>query len=83
MEALTKGPGSLSDQRDELSIVIHNLKSGSLQLSDYVLEMFERASAYFAQTGSLQLPDVRNRQIEELLQMARAVRSPSASHECP
>lgn len=71
---LTKGPGSLLEQQDELSIVMHNLTAGSLQLSDYLLEMFERASAYFSQIGRLQLPDYKNQQLQQLLDMARAVR---------
>jgi hypothetical protein len=68
--SIARGPGRLGEKKDELQLVIDNIKHGQLKLADYLLEMFERASLYFQQIGARQLPEYKVRQIMELHEMA-------------
>lgn len=75
--SIVRGPGRLGEKKDELQLVIDNIKAGQLKLADYLLEMFERASMYFQQIGARQLPEYKAKQIMELHDMALQVLFPN------
>lgn len=75
--AIARGPGELGQAKDELQLVIDNMKAGTLRLPDYLLEMFERATLYFQQIGAAKLPQFKAAPIMELHELAQQVRPPA------
>lgn len=63
----------VADKQDELQLVLDHLQKGNLNLTDYLMEMFERASMYFQQIGLAQCPPQRVEQIQQLHQQAQQV----------
>lgn len=61
------------ERKDELQLVLDGLRRGSLNLSDYLLEMFERAGMYFHQIGGQHYPQARVQQIHSLHDLAQKV----------
>jgi hypothetical protein len=69
-------------RQDELQLVLDRLQQGKLNLSDYLLEMYERASMYFHQIGLQHCPPQRVEQIRILHSKAQQVR-PQLSQGAP
>ena len=64
----------VADKQDELQLVLDHLRNGNLNLRDYLMEMYERASMYFHQIGLAQCPPQRVQHIQSLHQQAQQVR---------
>lgn len=62
------------EKQDELQLVLDRLRSENLNLRDYILEMYERATMYFQQIGLAHCPPQRVQQIQTLHQHAQHVR---------
>jgi hypothetical protein len=63
-----------ADGKDELQLILDGVRKGSLELSAYLMELFERASMYFNQIGRHNYPPQRVQQIHDLQELARLVR---------
>lgn len=70
----------VADKQDELQLVLDHLRSGNLNLRDYLMEMYERASMYFHQIGLAQCPPQRVQQIQMLHQQAQQARPCHIAH---
>lgn len=70
------------ERKDELQLVLDGLRRGRLKLSDYLLEMFERAGMYFHQIGGQHYPAARVQQIQSLHDLAQKVRLSFSRHAC-